>query len=70
MIELAYQCRSALAVIPMQDILGLDGTAGMNLPGTVGGNWEWRCPAGYREGGIAERLAALAVRHGRVGEDG
>lgn len=30
------------AIIPMQDILRLDGSARMNLPGTVGGNWLWR----------------------------
>ena len=30
------------AVIPMQDILGLDTASRMNLPGTSAGNWEWR----------------------------
>ena len=29
-------------VIPMQDILGLGGSARMNYPGTTGGNWLWR----------------------------
>ena len=29
-------------VIPMQDVLGLDGSARMNFPGTIGGNWLWR----------------------------
>ena len=29
-------------VIPMQDVLGLGGSARMNLPGTTGGNWLWR----------------------------
>ena len=29
-------------IIPMQDILGLDGSARMNYPGTIGGNWVWR----------------------------
>ncbi|MDT8903076.1 4-alpha-glucanotransferase [Anaeroselena agilis] len=65
MVELAYSCRSALVIVPMQDILGLNGTARMNRPGTVGGNWEWRCPAGYREGDLASRLRALAARHRR-----
>ncbi len=31
-----------LAVIPMQDLLGLDGEHRMNLPGTIEGNWRWR----------------------------
>ena len=29
-------------IIPMQDILGLDNSARMNYPGTIGGNWRWR----------------------------
>ncbi|MDP2173265.1 MAG: 4-alpha-glucanotransferase [Candidatus Cloacimonadaceae bacterium] len=29
-------------IIPMQDILGLDSYARMNIPGTALGNWQWR----------------------------
>ena len=29
-------------IVPMQDVLGLDGDARMNYPGTIGGNWVWR----------------------------
>jgi len=38
----AYQTDARLAVVPMQDILGLDGRNRMNTPGTVGSNWTWR----------------------------
>ncbi len=31
-----------LALFPMQDVLGLDGSHRMNLPGTAQGNWSWR----------------------------
>lgn len=31
-----------LAVIPMQDLLGLGAAARMNTPGTIHGNWGWR----------------------------
>lgn len=31
-----------LTILPMQDILRLDGSARMNFPGTLGGNWAWR----------------------------
>lgn len=37
---MASVCR--LAVVPMQDFLGLDGTCRMNTPGTVKNNWQWR----------------------------
>ena len=29
-------------VVPVQDLLGLDSTARMNIPGTALGNWQWR----------------------------
>ena len=29
-------------IVPMQDVLGLDGSARMNYPGSIGGNWLWR----------------------------
>ena len=31
-----------LAIIPLQDVLGLGTEARMNLPGTARGNWRWR----------------------------
>ena len=32
-----------VAVFPLQDVLGLDGTHRMNVPGTLGAhNWTWR----------------------------
>ncbi len=31
-----------LAVVPLQDLLLLDGSARLNMPGTVEGNWSWR----------------------------
>ncbi|MDP0501801.1 MAG: 4-alpha-glucanotransferase [Verrucomicrobiota bacterium JB022] len=34
---------SRLAVVPLQDLLDLGPEARMNLPGTQGGNWQWRC---------------------------
>ncbi len=30
-----------LAILPMQDILGLDSLSRMNTPGTTEGNWQW-----------------------------
>jgi 4-alpha-glucanotransferase len=42
LIEQAYASNAALAVVPMQDLLGRDSGARMNTPGTVVGNWRWR----------------------------
>lgn len=35
-----------IAVVPMQDMLGLGTEARMNYPGTIGGNWLWRMKPG------------------------
>ena len=42
LIEVAWRSRAALAVAPLQDVLGLGNEARMNLPGTEEGNWQWR----------------------------
>jgi 4-alpha-glucanotransferase len=41
-----YASPAALVIIPMQDILRLDGKARMNTPGTLGENWIWRMKKG------------------------
>ena len=40
--RLALNSVAKLAVIPLQDILGLGSSAKMNIPGTTKGNWSWR----------------------------
>ena len=42
LIELALASKANMAIIPMQDILGLDGTHRMNTPGTIENNWQWQ----------------------------
>jgi len=42
LIELAYSSPASLAMIPVQDVLGLGSEARMNRPGEVEGNWSWR----------------------------
>ena len=47
------------AVVPMQDVLGLDNEARMNLPGTIGGNWVWRMLPGAADQKTAAWLRKL-----------
>jgi len=42
MIEYVCASSAMMAIIPMQDVLGLDNSARMNTPGTASGNWTWR----------------------------
>ncbi|RRN77532.1 4-alpha-glucanotransferase, partial [Pseudoxanthomonas sp. SGD-10] len=42
LMRMAYSSVSAIAIIPMQDLLGLDSSGRMNMPASVEGNWLWR----------------------------
>jgi 4-alpha-glucanotransferase len=53
------------AVIPVQDVLGLDGSARMNVPGAPDGNWTWRLRPGQLDEAALERLGELTRIYGR-----
>lgn len=42
LIEMALASNAYLAIVPLQDVLGLDEDARMNTPGTTVDNWQWR----------------------------
>jgi len=42
LIRMAMSSVSFLCILPFQDILMLDSSARMNIPGTVVNNWNWR----------------------------
>jgi 4-alpha-glucanotransferase len=54
MIRAVLASVAEVAIVPMQDVLGLGSAARMNLPGTVSGNWKWR----YRPGALSSELSA------------
>ena len=54
-----------LAIIPMQDILGLGAAARMNKPGTTKGNWIWRMDPAMMKKEYGERLLGLTRLFGR-----
>jgi len=66
MIRLAYASRANLAIVPMQDVLGLGSAARMNRPGKPRGNWEWRMAPDALTDELAAQLRALARTHGRI----
>jgi 4-alpha-glucanotransferase len=65
MIRLAFSSVADTAIIPLQDILGLDASARMNLPGTGEGNWRWRFRSGQIDRKARERLAELTAVYSR-----
>jgi 4-alpha-glucanotransferase len=56
-----------LAIIPLQDVLGLSSEARMNLPGTSRGNWRWRFKPGSLTSEMAARLREMVLIYDRSG---
>jgi 4-alpha-glucanotransferase len=55
-----------MAVVPLQDVLGLGSEARMNYPSTLGGNWTWRYTEGALTDDLSRRLLELAQTYGRM----
>ena len=58
LIRAAYASPAQLAVLPMQDLLGLGSESRMNTPGTGSGNWTWRFRLGAARCGSRGTAAA------------
>ena len=54
-----------LVMVPLQDILGLDDTARMNVPGVADGNWSWQADEDDVSSAI-EDMRVLLEDTGRV----
>ena len=62
----AWASPCALAIAPLQDVLGLGGDARVNTPGTMGPhNWSWRVRAEALNPGVAGRLRHLTQLYRR-----
>jgi 4-alpha-glucanotransferase len=66
LVDAAYASNAALAVVPMQDLLGLDSGARMNRPGTLVGNWQWRFDWPDVPASLAAACRERALRTGRA----
>lgn len=67
MIKTLYASPSALAIVPMQDVLGLPSSARMNTPSVLGGNWKWRMTEKQLTPKAAGMLAEMARIYCRSG---
>ena len=63
--RLALMSVANLAIVPMQDILGLDEAAIMNRPGTGTGNWAWRMTTDQWPEDRVEELKSMNRIYGR-----
>ncbi len=66
MIQLVFMSAANLAIIPMQDLLGLGSEARMNRPGITDGNWEWRLTDEMLADTLAQRLHDLTAMSSRL----
>ena len=65
LIRAAVMSVAGFCIIPLQDYLGLDNSARINHPSTLGGNWEWRATKKQLTKELAEDIADLCHRYGR-----
>ncbi len=66
LIRLAYQSVADMAIVPMQDVLGLGSKARMNTPAVANGNWDWRFRWQDLAAGRAAWMRELAQTYGRL----
>jgi 4-alpha-glucanotransferase len=66
MIRLAMQSVADVAIIPLQDILGLGQEAQMNKPSVAQGNWGWRFRADQLTPHLKDRLREITWIYGRA----
>ena len=56
MMRAIWMSGADLAIVQMQDLLGLGSEARINEPSTVGHNWQWRALPGFDSPALAQRL--------------
>ena len=66
MIALILRSAAAACIVPMQDWLGLDNSARINKPSTVGQNWRWRLKKTQLSKKLQKEICQLTTRYGRM----
>ncbi len=64
-IRMAYASIAALAIIPMQDVLGFGSDCRMNHPGSIERNWAWRCAPRFITADISSMLQEMSGFYNR-----
>lgn len=66
LIRAALSSVCKLAIIPMQDYLGLGSEARINVPSSEAGNWQWRLVRNQFGSGLAGKIAKMTKLYGRA----
>ena len=65
LVEAALSSIASTAIIPLQDYLGLDESARINTPSTVGCNWKWRVNGDLLTFKVIEKIKKLTEKYFR-----
>jgi 4-alpha-glucanotransferase len=65
MIRAAYASVADIAMVPLQDVIGLGAEARMNLPASSSGNWLWQFRREQLDEDAAKRLRGMTELYGR-----
>ncbi|HEX8315394.1 MAG TPA: 4-alpha-glucanotransferase, partial [Flavisolibacter sp.] len=63
--RLAFGSVAQIAVLPIQDVLGLDESARMNVPSSGENNWTWRLVPNQLNAGTEKYLLELTKTYNR-----
>ena len=68
MMRAAWSSVADMAIVPMQDLIGLGSEARINIPSTLGENWKWRALEGQITKDLAKKLYKYMQMYGRISE--
>lgn len=66
LIRMGWMSIANMAIVPYQDLLGLDTDARMNFPGKPEGNWGWRYRSEALNREVGDRLKTMTYISGRA----
>jgi 4-alpha-glucanotransferase len=68
MVIMAQSSVAKLCVIPLQDYIGLDNSARINHPSTMGKNWQWRLKGEYLTEDLQKKILKMTRLYGRLSD--
>ena len=66
MMRAAWSSVADMAIVPMQDLIGLGSEARINTPSTIGDNWKWRATEDQINNKLAKRLYKYMQMYARI----
>jgi 4-alpha-glucanotransferase len=64
----AWSSVGKLSIAPMQDFLGLNAGARMNIPSTMGDNWVWKLDSEQLTKKLSKKIYDITKLYGRLGD--